>query len=93
MLGMWLTQKQGGFDEKTLQNVAFVTFLLWKGITERVLRRYYKRHGGYSLVKERLAWARGHEKKLSPHYKGASARMMGWEMRIYRVFRGFEGGK
>ena len=93
MLDRGLAPKQGLLDEKWLQNVAFVSILRRQGTAERVLRRYYKRHGGYSLVKERLAWARGHEKKLSPHYKGASARMMGWEMRIYRVFRGFGGGK
>ena len=43
MLGMDLTQKQGRFDEKTLQNVAFVILLLRQGIAERVLRRYYQR--------------------------------------------------
>ena len=54
MLGMWLRRKKGVLDEKWLQNVAFVSILRRQGAAERVLRRYYKRHGGYSLVKERL---------------------------------------
>ena len=51
MLGMWLTQKQGSFDEKTLQNVAFVMFLRRHGMTERVLRRYYNRRRAIHLSK------------------------------------------
>ena len=54
MMCMGLTLKKGGFGEKTLQNVAFVIFLPWHGITERVLRRYHQRHDGlFTFQKER----------------------------------------
>ena len=58
MLGMWLSHNQGGFDEKTLQNVAFVIFLLLPGMTERVLRRYYNRRRRLFTC-QRAAAARG----------------------------------
>ena len=48
---------------------------------------------GYSVVKERGRGWPGAGKKLSPHLEGALAQMMGREMRIFGVFRGFRGGK
>ena len=66
MLGMGLTQKQGSFGEKTLQNVAFGIFLLPPGMAERVLRRYYQRRRR-AIHLSKSGWAGGRRKKLAPH--------------------------
>ena len=84
---MGLTQKQGRFDEKWLQNVAFVMLLrkmrhcVVGGDGHAGVNFDAKLTTGCLVFKELVA---GAINKLPLHYKGKWCALLGGEMRIFR---------
>ena len=86
---MGLSRKTAVLDEKTLQNVAIVIFLLRCRVVA----------GNIHLSKSGLAMARGgKQKKLAPHIEGALAlekwakMRIYWDLRATKKMRGILGG-